>query len=121
MAEMLRHTLLKSIGIFGGDCPWKLWMDCVIDLIKTLRKSYSLPEMKGSRSTKYVLSALMPELRYDDLSINNGTDASAAFYNLKRETDAEKVKATREALLEYCGLDTLAMVKILEKISLTGH
>ena len=72
--------------------------------------------MKGSRSIKYVLSALVPELRYDDLSINNGTDASDVFYNLKRETDVEKVKVTREALLEYCGLDTLAMVKLLEKL-----
>jgi hypothetical protein len=35
---------------------------------------------------------------------------------LQHETDAAKVKAIREALLEYCGLDTLAMVKILEKI-----
>jgi len=116
MAEMLRHTLLKSIRIIGGHCPCKLWMDCVIDLIKTLRKSYRLLQMQNSHSVKFVIPALVPELRYDDLRLNNGTDASAAFYNLQHETDVEKVKATREALLEYCGLDTLAMVKILEKI-----
>ena len=27
-----------------------------------------------------------------------------------------EIEKTRKALLEYCGLDTLAMVKILEKI-----
>jgi len=91
-------------------------LDRVVDLMGPFRKSYRLPEMKGSHSIKYVLPALVPELRYDDLSINNGADASAAFYNLQHETDAAKVKATREALLEYCGLDTLAMVKVLEKL-----
>ena len=63
----------------------------------------------------------MPDQRYDDLSINNGTDARDKFYKLQHKTDAAKVKAIREELLEYCGLDTLAMVKVLEKISLTGH
>ena len=34
----------------------------------------------------------------------------------KYETDLKKIAATRLALLEYCGLDTLAMVKVLEKL-----
>jgi len=72
--------------------------------------------MQGSYSIKYVLPALVPELSYGDLTIGNGGDASAAFYNLSTETNLEKVEATRVALLEYCGLDTLAMVKLLEKI-----
>jgi hypothetical protein len=62
------------------------------------------------------LPALVPELSYDDLKIGNGGDASSAFYNLRFETNAEKKQATRNALLEYCGLDTLAMVKIIEKL-----
>lgn len=81
-------------------------LDRVVDLMDPFRKRYRLPEMKDSRSIKYVFPALVHELRYDDLSINNETDASDAFYNLKRETDVEKVKVTREALLEYCELDT---------------
>jgi hypothetical protein len=96
-------------------------IDRVVDLMDPFRKNYRLPEMKGSRSIKFVLPALVPELRYDDLSINNGTDASAAFYNLQHETDAAKMKAIREALLEYCGLDTLAMVKVLERLILQAH
>jgi hypothetical protein len=35
---------------------------------------------------------------------------------VKYETDEEKRQATPKALLEYCGLDTLAMAKILEKL-----
>jgi hypothetical protein len=38
-----------------------------------------------------------------------------AFANLSRMKDEEK-QAYREALLEYCKLDTLAMVKVLEKL-----
>ncbi len=91
-------------------------LDRIIDLMVPFRKHYRLPEMEGSYSIKKVLPALVPELSYDDLAIGNGGDASSAFFNLRDETDAEKIKATREALLEYCGLDTLAMVRILEKL-----
>jgi len=80
------------------------------------RKNYRLPEMEGSYSIKKVLPALVPELSYNELMIGNGVDASAAFYNLKNERDPEKVEATRIALLKYCGLDTWAMVKLLEKL-----
>ena len=89
----------------------------IVDLMTPFRrKFYYLPEMKGSYSIKYVLPAVVPELSYESLSINNGGDASAAFYNLKHEKDAAKITEVRNALLEYCGLDTMAMVKILENL-----
>lgn len=88
----------------------------MVDLMAPFRKNYRLPGMQGSYSIKYVLPALVPELNYDSLSIGNGSDASAAFYNLKLETDEGKIDEVRKALLEYCGLDTLAMVKLLEKL-----
>jgi len=90
--------------------------DRIVDLMAPFRKNYRLPEMQGSYSIKYVLPALVPELSYASLIINNGGDASAAFYNLKDENDLEKITAVRNALLEYCGLDTIAMVKVLEKL-----
>lgn len=40
--------------------------------------------------------------------------ASIAFEGLYLETDQNKITNTRQNLLEYCKLDTLAMVKILE-------
>lgn len=63
-----------------------------------------------------VLPALVRELNYESLDINNGGDASAAFYNLKDETDIEKIADLRNALLEYCGMDTMAMVRLLAKL-----
>jgi hypothetical protein len=91
----------------------------IIDLMTPFKKRYySVPAMLGKYSIKNVLPALIPEMSYDELEIGNGTDASVAFYNLRFEMDAEKIKATREALLDYCKLDTLAMVKILEKVQM---
>lgn len=88
----------------------------IVDLMQPFRKNYRLPEMQGSYSIKNVLPALVPELSYIDLSIGNGTDASAAFYNLKNIDSEEEKVAIRNALLEYCSLDTLAMVEIFKKL-----
>jgi hypothetical protein len=80
------------------------------------RNYYYAPEMKGSYSIKAVLPALVPELSYDELDINEGGQASIAFENLFTETDMINIAETRKQLLEYCKLDTLAMVRILERL-----
>lgn len=89
----------------------------MVDLMMPFRKKhFYLPEMNGSYSIKNVLPVLVPEMSYEGLPINNGADASVAFYNLRFETDEAKVQETRNALLKYCEQDTLAMVRIVEKI-----
>ncbi|HLP37054.1 DUF2779 domain-containing protein [Lacibacter sp.] len=88
----------------------------IVDLMAPFRKHYRTPLMQGSYSIKYVLPALVPELSYSELAIGNGGTASAAFYNLKHATDAAAIETTRNALLEYCKLDTWAMVKLLERL-----
>jgi len=40
--------------------------------------------------------------------------ASASFEQMYYNPNEENIKAARKNLLEYCGLDTMAMVKILE-------
>lgn len=88
-----------------------------VDLMVPFRKKFLyLPQMNGSYSIKNVLPALVPDLTYDSLLIGNGMDASQAFYDLKFEKNTENIVKVREALLEYCKLDTWAMVKILEKV-----
>jgi hypothetical protein len=82
------------------------------------KKWYVTPSMKGSYSIKYVLPALVPEFEkaYKELDgVQNGSQAMNAFANLSKLDEEEKQKM-RTSLLEYCKLDTLAMVKILEKI-----
>ena len=79
-------------------------------------KWYYSPKMKGSYSIKYVLPALVPDLSYDNLDIKDGGTASNIFLSMVNGTFNGNVKETRKQLLEYCYMDTFAMVKILEKL-----
>lgn len=89
-------------------------IDRIVDLMFPFQKKYYYcPEMQGSYSIKSVLPALVPDLSYDGMEIADGGTASAAFESLYYEEDVFKVKEIRENLLRYCGMDTLAMVKIL--------
>ncbi|NVJ53926.1 MAG: DUF2779 domain-containing protein [Campylobacteraceae bacterium] len=82
------------------------------------KKWYVTPSMQGSYSIKYVLPALVPEFEkaYKELDgVQNGSQAMNAFANLSKLDEVSKQKM-RTSLLEYCKLDTLAMVKILNKL-----
>jgi len=84
------------------------------------KKYYVTPEMQGSYSIKYVLPSLVPEMEkaYKNLNgIQNGGDAMNAFPKLSTMHPDEK-EATRVALLEYCKLDTFAMVNLLKKLKI---
>ena len=81
-------------------------------------KSYYHPKMHGSYSIKYVLPALVPEFEsaYKDLNlIHHGGEAMQA-YEAMAYMPAKEREAYKKALLAYCKLDTLAMVKVLEKL-----
>lgn len=76
--------------------------------------------MHGSYSIKAVLPSLFPddsELDYSNLtSVHNGEDAMTLFPKIK-DMSPEEQKQARAALLAYCRLDTLAMVRIWEKLN----
>ena len=85
-------------------------------MIPFQKKWYYTPEMKGSYSIKFVLPALVPELSYDELEIKEGGKASNTFLTMVNGSfKGDKAKVRRQ-LLEYCKLDTYAMVKILERL-----
>ena len=82
------------------------------------QKHYVTPSMNGSYSIKYVLPSLVPDMKeaYQKLdSVQNGAEAMNAFSNISKLDNSEKQKI-RSSLLEYCKLDTLAMVKILNHL-----
>ena len=85
-------------------------------MIPFQQKWYYTPEMKGSYSIKSVLPALVPELSYNDLDIKEGGTASNTFLSMVNGTFEVDIEETRRQLLEYCELDTFAMVKILDKL-----
>ena len=95
--------------------------DHIVDLMVPFRqRDYYTRAMQGSYSIKYVLPALFPDdpaLDYHNLDgVHNGTEASAAFARMATMAPAER-EACREQLLKYCGLDTLAMVKVWQKLT----
>ena len=94
----------------------------MVDLEVPFRnRKYYVKEMKGRSSLKYVLPALYPPELYPELDysklpvVHDGGEAPQAFLSLKDKTPKEQEKI-REGLKAYCKLDTLAMVKILEKL-----
>ena len=88
-------------------------------MIPFQRQEYYSRAMAGSYSIKQVLPALCPgdsELDYHALEgVHNGEEASSTYASLAGRP-AKEVEAIRKNLLAYCRLDTLAMVKVLEKL-----
>ena len=80
------------------------------------KKWYYTPEMKGSYSIKFILPALVPELSYNELEIKEGGTASNTFLSMVNGSFEGDTAKVRSQLLEYCKLDTYAMVKILERL-----
>lgn len=57
----------------------------------------------------------MPSLKYSALEIQEGGTASFVYSQLQYQDD-ETWALQRQQLLDYCHLDTLAMVKIMDWI-----
>jgi len=92
-------------------------IDRIVDLMEPFQKKwYYTSSMNGSYSIKLVLPALVPEMSYDELEIGEGGSAMAAFEGLLNITDKAEKQKIRNALLDYCKLDTWAMVSILGKL-----
>jgi len=87
------------------------------DLMVPFRKQHVYHwKMKGSASQKAVLPLLVPELSYKDMEVGHGGEAMNAYAVMCESRDQEEVAKIRTALLEYCKLDTLGMVRILERL-----
>ena len=134
------ETLLERLGSYGSIIVWNKTFemsrlreiardfpeyasrieplfDRVADLMAPFRKKHLyLPEMNGSYSLKAVLPVIVPELSYKELGIQEGGSASMAYEQLYHEEIPETISQTRRDLLDYCKMDTLAMVEILNTI-----
>jgi hypothetical protein len=85
------------------------------DLIVPFRKGYYTHyDFHGSASLKAVLPVLVPSLSYENLEIQEGGTASLKYERwIFGEIAEAEWEATYQNLLEYCKLDTLAMVEIM--------
>lgn len=86
----------------------------IFDLMEVFSKQHYVHHgFKGSSSIKYVLPVIVPEFSYKEMEIQNGLVASIRWYDsVMGVVDEKQAKENYEALLKYCCLDTLAMVKI---------
>ena len=141
-ARPLAEQLIKDIGTKGSVLVWyegfekarnkelgdmlpeyKDAMEAinkrVVDLMTPFKqKWYDDPRFEGSASIKNVLPVLCPELSYKALGIQEGGSAQRlwmeAVLDGKRDDQKDQILAD---LLEYCKLDTLAMVRIWQELA----
>lgn len=86
----------------------------LVDLLPIASDHYYHPEQQGSWSIKNVLPTIAPDLRYDELDgVHDGGVAMTAFREAVHPATAGARKGQIERqLLDYCRLDTEAMVRI---------
>ena len=89
----------------------------LVDLLSVITEYVSHPDFKGSYSIKKVLPVLVPELSYQGLAVRDGDTAITRFARMARgEITGSDVAPTRQQLLEYCKLDTFAMLRLHEAL-----
>jgi predicted RecB family nuclease len=137
--EEFTSTLLDVLGDRGSICTYTNYekgiieemarqfpaaqerllkiMDRLVDLYAVIRKRYYHPDFHGSFSIKSVLPALLPDMGYDKLAVQEGQEAGVWYMKMiDPSTSTEERERIRMDLLAYCEQDTLAMVKIREEL-----
>lgn len=86
----------------------------IVDLLPITRAGYYHPAMMGSWSIKAVLPTIGRGRQYEDLGgVRDGEGAQIAFLEaVHAQTPDERQQAIARDLLDYCELDTLAMVRL---------
>ncbi|MDQ6733793.1 MAG: DUF2779 domain-containing protein [Nitrospirota bacterium] len=133
--EELVVALLESLGQDGSICVYSGYERAILerladllpilrselqrvmtrlwDLFPVIRDHYYHPAFEGSYSIKSVLPAVVPSLSYGDLEIQEGAMAAQVYYQMVfDETDLMEKARMKDALMHYCGRDTLAMVEL---------
>ncbi len=91
----------------------------LVDLLPIASDHYYHPDQQGKWGIKHVLPTIAPDLRYDDLEgVQDGGMAMMAYREAVHPDTAGARKAQIERqLLDYCRLDTEAMVRVWELFS----
>jgi hypothetical protein len=140
-AEPLSKALMSHIGDTGTIITWNMGFekscnsllgellpeysdfyaklnDRIVDLMTPFSSNWYVEAgFCGSASIKNVLPVLVPELSHKLLDISDGCTAQRlwmeAILDGKRPDEKEKILSD---LLDYCNLDTIAMVEIYNKL-----
>ncbi len=102
---------------------YKKFMESINDRIIDLKTPFSSDwfidkDFFGSASLKDVLPAVIKDLSYKELAIQGGSGAQRIWMETILEgKNIEKKDETMNALIEYCKLDTLAMVRLYDLLN----
>ncbi|MBN1825370.1 MAG: DUF2779 domain-containing protein [Candidatus Eisenbacteria bacterium] len=117
--SLFEQEVLRSMAAVCPDlaAPLRGMEERLFDLLDVIRRHYYHPGFDGSFSIKNVLPVLAPGKGYETMAIRDGMDAVWSYYRLQSEgmSDGEREQLEKD-LLEYCELDSLAMVDIYEAL-----
>lgn len=89
----------------------------LFDLEPVIRRNTRHPDAAGRSSIKAVLPAWCPDMSYAGMNIADGQTASVRYLRVvKGIADDGEREATLNDLIEYCSLDTAAMVSLLKEM-----
>ena len=87
----------------------------LVDLWAVVRNHVYHPLLRGSFTLKSVVAALLPGTTYERMEITEGTQAGPAWHKMiQGNIDDGERQRLRRALLAYCRMDTLVLVRLLE-------
>jgi hypothetical protein len=113
------QTRIKALQQMFPDlsAPLQAILGRLVDLHSFIADYVYDPEFRGSSSIKKVLPALIRDLSYKDLAVRDGDTAITRFARMARgEITGTDIEPTRQQLLDYCKLDTFAMVRLHETL-----
>jgi len=101
----------------------KAIVERLVDPLPVMRKHVYDPQFFGSFSIKNVAPALLGKnLGYENLDVGDGMLAQTlAEQIIRSKVSGDKAREIREALLEYCRQDTMAMVELAKWMMKTGR
>ena len=109
--EQTQANSLAALEFGGGQELVHAFKTKGLDLCKVIKQNYYHPAFGKSYSIKRTLPVLVPELSYETLPINNGELAMIEYERMLATVEPERT-GIRQNLLEYCKLDTMAMVML---------
>lgn len=111
----------QCLNVLAGHCPdlapaLRAIAARLFDLLPVMQACWYHPAMQGSWSIKAVLPTVAPDMDYGKLEgVQEGIGAQAAWFRaIDPATTPAEQEVLRRQLLDYCGYDTLAMVRVVE-------
>jgi len=108
-------TRIKELAVkFPEFAPRLLkLLDRFVDLLDVIKDYTYHPEYRGSYSLKVVSPIFLKEYgSYSDSTIKSGSEISSYYKEMIETTNLDRKKEIKEALLRYCGYDTLNLFLI---------